>query len=41
MVAVSAVTCLTVLHHLGSVGIGIVAAAVLVGTLHGNHHKSA
>lgn len=35
MVAVSAVTCLAVLHHLGSVGIGTVVAAVLVGTLHG------
>ena len=35
MVAISAVTCLTVPHHLGSVGIGTVVAAVLVGTLHG------
>lgn len=39
--AVSAVPCLAVLHHLGSVGIGTVVAAVLVGTLHGNDHKSA
>lgn len=35
MVAVSAITCLAVLHTLGSVGIGTVVAAVLVGTLHG------
>ncbi|MCI5857350.1 MAG: cytidylate kinase family protein [Agathobacter sp.] len=35
MVLVSAVTCLTVLHSLGSVGIGTIIAAVLVGTLVG------
>ncbi len=35
MVLVSAVTCLTILHSLGSVGIGTIIAAVLVGTLVG------
>lgn len=35
MVLVSAVTCLLVLHSLGSVGIGTIVAAVLVGTLVG------
>lgn len=35
MVLVSAVTCLTVLHSLGSVGIGTIIAAVLVGILVG------
>ena len=35
MVLVSALTCLTVLHSLGSVGIGTIIAAVLVGTLVG------
>ena len=35
MVAVSAITCLLILHSLGSVGIGTVIAAVLVGTLVG------
>ena len=35
MVLVSAITCLTVLHSLGSVGIGTIIAAVLVGTLVG------
>lgn len=35
MVLVSAVTCLTALHSLGSVGIGTIIAAVLVGTLVG------
>lgn len=35
MVLVSAVTCLTILHSLGSVGIGTILAAVLVGTLVG------
>lgn len=35
MVLVSAATCLIVLHSLGSVGIGTIAAAVLVGTLVG------
>lgn len=35
MVLVSAVTCLTVLHSLGSVGVGTIIAAVLVGTLVG------
>ena len=32
MVAISLVTCLVMLHALGSVGVGTVAAAVLVGT---------
>ncbi len=35
MVLISALTCLTVLHSLGSVGVGTVIAAVLVGTLVG------
>lgn len=35
MVFVSAVTCLAILHNLGSVGIGTVIAAVLVGTVVG------
>ena len=35
MVLVSAITCLTILHSLGSVGVGTVIAAVLVGTLVG------
>ncbi len=35
MVVISAVTCLTLLHSLGSVGAGTVIAAVLVGTLVG------
>lgn len=35
MVFVSAVTCLAVLHNLGSVGIGTIIAAVLVGTVVG------
>ena len=35
MVLVSAVTCLTLLHSLGSVGAGTVIAAILVGTLVG------
>ena len=35
MVLVSAITCLVLLHSLGSVGIGTVIAAVLVGTLVG------
>ena len=35
MVLVSAVTCLTILHSLGSVGVGTIIAAVLVGTLVG------
>ena len=35
MVLVSAVTCLTILHSPGSVGIGTIIAAVLVGTLVG------
>ncbi len=33
MVAVSLVTCLVMLHALGSVGVGTVVAAVLVGTV--------
>ena len=32
MVAISLVTCLVMLHALGSVGVGTVEAAVLVGT---------
>ena len=32
MVAISLVTCLVILHALGSVGVGTIAAAVLVGT---------
>lgn len=35
MVLVSAITCLTVLHNLGSVGAGTIIAAILVGTLVG------
>ena len=35
MVLISAITCLLVLHSLGSVGIGTIIAAVLVGTLVG------
>ena len=35
MVLVSALTCLVILHSLGSVGIGTIIAAVLVGTLVG------
>lgn len=35
MVLVSAVTCLTILHSLGSVGVGTIIAAILVGTLVG------
>lgn len=35
MVLVSAITCLTVLHNLGSVGAGTIIAAILVGTLIG------
>lgn len=35
MVLISAITCLTVLHTLGSVGIGTIIAAVLVGSLVG------
>lgn len=35
MVLVSAITCLTVLHNLGSVGTGTIIAAILVGTLVG------
>ena len=35
MVLVSAITCLTVLHNLGSVGVGTIIAAILVGTLVG------
>ena len=35
MVLVSALTCLAILHSLGSVGIGTIIAAVLVGTLVG------
>ncbi len=35
MVLISAVTCLTILHSLGSVGAGTVIAAILVGTLVG------
>ena len=39
MAAISAVVCLAGLHHLGSVSIGTVVAAVLVGTLHGTITK--
>ncbi len=35
MVLTSAITCLTVLHSLGSVGVGTIIAAVLVGTIVG------
>ena len=35
MVLVSAITCLTVLHNLGSVGAGTIIAAILVGTMVG------
>lgn len=35
MVLISAITCLTILHNLGSVGVGTIIAAVLVGTLVG------
>ena len=35
MVLISAITCLTILHSLGSVGIGTIIAAFLVGTLVG------
>ena len=35
MLLVSAVTCLAVLHNLGSVGIGTIIAAVLAGTVVG------
>ena len=35
MVLISAITCLTILHSLGSVGVGTIIAAVLVGTLVG------
>lgn len=35
MVLVSAITCLTLLHSLGSVGVGTIIAAILVGTLVG------
>ena len=35
IVLVSAITCLTVLHNLGSVGVGTIIAAILVGTLVG------
>ena len=35
MVLLSAITCLTVLHNLGSVGTGTIIAAILVGTLVG------
>ncbi len=35
MVLVSAITCLTIIHSLGSVGSGTIIAAVLVGTLVG------
>lgn len=35
MVLVSAITCLTVLHNLGSIGAGTIIAAILVGTLVG------
>ena len=35
MVLISAITCLSLLHSLGSVGIGTIIAAVLVGTLVG------
>lgn len=35
MVLVSAITCLTLLHNLGSVGAGTIIAAILVGTLVG------
>ena len=35
MVLVSAITCLTILHHLGSVGIGTIVAAILVGVIVG------
>ena len=35
MVLVSAITCLTVLHNLGRVGVGTIIAAILVGTLVG------
>ena len=35
MVLISAITCLTLLHNLGSVGVGTIIAAILVGTLVG------
>lgn len=35
MVIVSTITCLAILHNLGSVGIGTIIAAILVGTLVG------
>lgn len=35
MVLISAITCLSLLHNLGSVGIGTIIAAILVGTLVG------
>lgn len=35
MVLISAITCLTILHSLGSVGAGTIIAAILVGTLVG------
>ena len=35
MVAISLMTCLFVIRSLGSVGIGTILAAVLVGTMHG------
>lgn len=40
MVLVSAITCLTVLHNLGSVGAGTIIAAILVGTLVGIINRS-
>ncbi len=40
MVVISAVTCLTLLHTLGSVGAGTIIAAVLVGTLVGILNKA-
>lgn len=39
MVIISLVTCLTALHSLGSVGLGTVAAAILVGTILGFINK--
>ncbi|MGN1031243.1 MAG: YitT family protein [Butyricicoccaceae bacterium] len=40
MVAISLVTCLVALHSFGSVGIGTVIAAVLVGAVHGQFVKA-
>lgn len=40
MVLISAITCLTILHSLGSVGIGTIVAAILVGMIVGIFNRA-